>query len=163
MLNTLLLAVALQIPANVPAEIVGEWRYTSTRATTYWSGDGVYAGHGGGMSDHIVFRKDGTFKENTYISTSMGRGWTSDAFNTVEGKFLIDGDHMKIVAQKGRQHGEDTMLASGRYDRPMPEDVLKRQCKTYKFAVRNENGKRVFVFFLGMNENSEMKYSLIER
>lgn len=159
MLTTLALAVALQAPAKILTDLVGEWRYTSIRGTTYWdSSNGAYLGHGGGNSDTYIFAKDGTFKEYVYIENSPSAGWTTKIFTTMEGRLKVEGDNLKLVVTKGKYKTEDNRVARYNIDRPMTAAEAEKRTRSYRFSLSSENGKPVFVIDLG---KEKMRYERV--
>ncbi len=156
MLTTLLAAVALQ---PFPTDLIGEWRYTSIRGTTYWdSSSGAYLGHGGGNSDTYVFAKDGTFKEYVTIVNSPSAGWTTKIFTTMEGRAEVEGDTLKLTVTKGKYKTEDNRVAKYNIDRPMTAEEAKKMAKTRPFALATEGGKPTLSIDLG---GSKIKYEKV--
>lgn len=147
-------AIALQ---TTPAQVVGEWRYTTVSGKSYWDGStGQYLGHGGGNSETYVFAKDGTFKDYVYIESSPSAGWTTQIFTTMEGRVEFSEGGFKLIPSKGHYKVRDNRVSRQNYDRPMNADDLKRMTKSYKYSVETQNGKQVLVLDLG--NNSKMSY-----
>lgn len=154
MLTTLALAVALQgSAAKIPADLVGEWRYTSVRGTTYWdTSSGAYLGHGGGNSGLYVFAKDGTFKEYVYMENSPTVGWTTKIYTTTEGKVEVEGDTVKLTVLKGHYKTQDNRVPRYNIDRDMTPEEAKKMARTCRFALSSEGGKTSLVFDLGKSK-----------
>lgn len=140
------------------ADLVGEWRWTSTGMMVNWdTRTGKYSGPGRAFSQHYVFRPDGTFKHDTYIMVNNGAHHTS-AFVATEGRYEIQGGNLKIVTVKGHNHGEDNIDSSANYDRPTSPEALKRLSETFRFEMRNQGGKRALVLLLGKSPQDDMVF-----
>jgi hypothetical protein len=150
-----LTATALSF-VHQPPDIVGEWRYTTVDGKSYWDGStGKYLGHGGGNSETYVFAKDGTFKDYVYIENSPTAGWTTQIYTTLEGKYEISGDTLKLTPTKGNYKVRDNRVKRYNYDRPMTEEETKKMAKSYRFTLAKEDGKPALVIHL---DKSELKF-----
>lgn len=161
MLTALALASAIQSPAAaaLPADLVGEWRYTSIQGTTHWdSSTGAYKGHGGGNSSTLVFAKNGTFKEYVFLQTSPTAGWTTKVFTTKEGKATVSGETLKFIVTKGHYKSEDNRVAKYNIDRAMTEKEAKELNRTYRFSVASVDAKPVLTLELN---GSKTKYARV--
>jgi hypothetical protein len=135
---------------QTPANVVGEWRYTTINGRSYWDGStGQYLGHGGGNSETLVFAKDGTFKDYVYMENSPSAGWTTKIYTTMEGRVEWSEGSFKLVPSKGNYKVQDNRVARQNYERPMNEADLQRMTKTYRYTTTMNAGKPVLVLYIG--------------
>lgn len=151
-------AVSANVLQDTPAEVVGEWRYTTINGKSYWDGStGQYLGHGGGNSETLVFGKDGSFKDYVYIENSPTAGWKTQIFTTMEGKAIWSDGSFKLVPSKGHYKVRDNRVQRQNYDRPMTNEDLQRMTKNYRYSMSTQNGKPVLVLHLGESKLNYQK------
>ncbi|RYG25594.1 hypothetical protein EON82_06550 [bacterium] len=156
MLTTLAFALAVQTPAKLPADLVGEWRYTTIRGTSYYDRtNGSYLGHAGGNSDTLKLSADGTYQEYVYIENSPSAGWTTKIFTTTKGKATIEDGKLVLTPTEGHYKTEDNRVAKYNIDRDMTPEEVKKGLRTYPFRLDTDNGKPVLLLTMG---KSEIKY-----
>ena len=76
------------------------------------------------MTKRYVFRPDGTFTQDALIQVNSGHD--STAYITAEGRYTLKDGKISFTILRGRTRGEDNMVSSGNYDRPMPEETMRK-------------------------------------
>ena len=143
--------------------VVGEWRWTSTGSMTNWNAaTGVYAGAGRGMTKHYVFKADGTFTEDSLIQVNNG-GHRTSAYITAEGRYTLKDNKISFTILKGRTRGEDNMISAGNYDKPMPEETMRRTSETLPYSVRKVDSALCFILHLGNEAKSDMVFRALTK
>lgn len=153
-------------PKAVPATggaVVGEWRWSSTGTTTNWNTTtGAYAGLGHGMSKHYVFKSDGSFTQDSLIQVNTS-GHRTTVFITAEGRYQLKAGQISFTILKGHLRGEDNMLSSGNYDKPMPEETMRKISETHPYSVRTVDGKLCFILHLGTEPKDDMIFRTLAK
>ena len=124
---------------QVPARLVGSWRYGAISPSNFWSDHGsTYSGNAYGFSDQYEFSRDGRFKEWTYIYT-QSYGCLTQVWTYMEGTVMVSGSTITKYANRGRYKVQDTCSASRNFDRPMSvADLEQQQAKEYDWGMEED-------------------------
>lgn len=140
---------------NVPAEIVGTWRYGSVSATNFWDDHtGMYAGNAYGMSDQYVFAANGTFTEHVYIYT-QSYGCRIQAWVETSGGVTFDGESFTTQITSGRFKTIDTCASSNNKDRAMTAAERTERSKQTSYSLRSDAGKPFLRILDGRYDRAE--------
>lgn len=136
---------APRIAADVPAEVVGNWRWGTINPS--WFVDkytGAYEGHAGGTSAYFTFTKDGRFRRLVYIETNS-YGWRTQVMTTTEGTVEFDRDTFRIKTEKGKYKSVSNRVEKHNFDRPMTDEERAKDSKTvYHWrAEKDEKGNPI--------------------
>lgn len=127
---------------NVPDAVVGNWLYTTSSATTYWSDTGQFLGNGRSGAQFYEFKADGTFRYFMYLEMRTGN-FVSKVHTTCEGTVKFAAHKFTLNVTKGHYHTE---MGSTIKDRPMTDEDFKRMSKTNAWELsKSDDGKPTFV------------------
>jgi hypothetical protein len=123
---------------SLPAALAGAWRWGSISPTNFWNDHtGTFSGNAYGMSDHYVFRRDGTFTEYVYIYT-QSYGCRTQVWVEMAGAVRADDETFTTEIARGRFKSTDTCAASRNFDRAMTESERRERSKTRAYALRTD-------------------------
>jgi hypothetical protein len=152
--STTLTATAAEKPAStakkgaVPAELVGNWRWTTISGTNYVDrSTGQITDNAGGMSTGFTFGKDGRYKFNFYIKQRT-YGLLTESYTTEEGTVTFQPGTFTVQPTKGHYRGSST--GGRKVDRPMTKSEMKK--KVYLWRWQTKDGQRQLM--MGPSEQS---------
>jgi hypothetical protein len=131
-------------PANLPAELVGNWRYGRISPTNFWNDQtGTYAGNAYGMSDYYEIAAGGSYKRMTYIYT-QAYNCRTQTWTEMEGTLTADAGRFTLAPAKGRYKVANNCAKSQNYTRPMTAAELKeKQGETWTWSRVQRDGRTV--------------------
>ncbi|HEX8913513.1 MAG TPA: hypothetical protein VF796_14230 [Humisphaera sp.] len=129
--------------ANVPADIVGSWKYGSISPLWVKELDTGKVSTAGSMGSFYEFAADGSFKHFVYIGFNAS-GWKNGTFTEHYGTASFDPQKgtVTLTVTRGKYRVWDNRVQKNNYVRDMTDEEVKKAAETVTYRVaKGDDGK----------------------